>query len=152
MVNTDYFFSSLRHSGVELFTGVPDSLLKDICAYISDNTSPDNHIISANEGNAISIGIGHHLATKKVPLIYLQNSGLGNIINPLLSLADPDVYSIPMILLIGWRGEPGIEDEPQHIKQGRVTIDLLNTMKIPYEVLSSKTTSEEADQIVKKIW
>ena len=151
MVNTDYFFSSLRHSGVELFTGVPDSLLKDICAYITDNTSPDNHIISANEGNAISIGIGHHLATKKVPLIYLQNSGLGNIINPLLSLADPDVFSIPMILLIGWRGEPGIEDEPQHIKQGRITTDLLNTMKIPYEVLSSKTTSEEADQIVKKM-
>ena len=81
----------------------------------------------------------------------MQNSGLGNIINPLLSLADPDVFSIPMILLIGWRGEPGIEDEPQHIKQGRVTTDLLNTMKIPYEVLSSKTTSEEADQIVKKM-
>ncbi len=151
MVNVDYFFSSLKHSGVEFFSGVPDSLLKDICAYITDNTSSENHIISANEGNAISIAIGYHLATKKVPLIYLQNSGLGNIINPLLSLADPDVYSIPMILLIGWRGEPGINDEPQHIKQGKVTTDLLNVMKVPYEVLSSETTSEEADQIVKKI-
>jgi len=151
VVNVDYFFSSLKHSGVEFFSGVPDSLLKDICAYITDNTSSENHIISANEGNAISIAIGYHLATKKVPLIYLQNSGLGNIINPLLSLADPDVYSIPMILLIGWRGEPGINDEPQHIKQGKVTTDLLNVMKVPYEVLSSETTSEEADQIVKKI-
>ena len=151
MVNVDYFFSSLKYSGVEFFSGVPDSLLKDICAYITDNTSSENHIISANEGNAISIAIGYHLATKKVPLIYLQNSGLGNIINPLLSLADPDVYSIPMILLIGWRGEPGLNDEPQHIKQGKVTTDLLNVMKVPYEVLSSETTSEEADQIVKKI-
>jgi phosphonopyruvate decarboxylase len=151
MVNNDSFFSSLKQSGVELFTGVPDSLLKDICAYITDNTSPDNHIIAANEGNAISIGIGHHLATKKIPLIYLQNSGLGNIVNPLLSLADPDVYSIPMILLIGWRGEPGVADEPQHIKQGRITTDLLNVMKIPYEILSSKTSSEEADQIVKRM-
>ena len=151
MVNVDYFFSSLKHAGVEFFSGVPDSLLKDICAYITDNTSSENHIISANEGNAISIAIGYHLATKKVPLVYLQNSGLGNIINPLLSLADPDVYSIPMILLIGWRGEPSINDEPQHIKQGKVTTDLLNVMKVPYEVLSSETTSEEADQIVKKI-
>ena len=151
MVNVDYFFSSLKHSGVEFFSGVPDSLLKDICSYITDNTSSENHIISANEGNAISIAIGYHLATKKVPLVYLQNSGLGNIINPLLSLADPDVYSIPMILLIGWRGEPGVNDEPQHIKQGKVTTDLLNVMKVPYEVLSSETTSEEAEQIVKKI-
>ena len=151
MVNVDNFFSSLKHSGVEFFSGVPDSLLKDICAYITDNTSSENHIISANEGNAISIAIGYHLATKKVPLVYLQNSGLGNIINPLLSLADQDVYSIPMILLIGWRGEPGVNDEPQHIKQGKVTTDLLNAMKVPYEVLSSETTSEEADQIVKKI-
>ena len=151
MVNTDSFFYSLKQSGVDLFTGVPDSLLKNICAFITDNTSPENHIIAANEGNAISIGIGHHLATKKIPLIYLQNSGLGNIINPLLSLVDPDVYSIPMILLIGWRGEPGVADEPQHIKQGRITTDLLDVMKIPYEILSSETSSEESDQIVKRM-
>ncbi len=151
MVNTDSFFYSLKQSGVDLFTGVPDSLLKNICAFITYNTSPENHIIAANEGNAISIGIGYHLATKKTPLIYLQNSGLGNIINPLLSLVDPDVYSIPMILLIGWRGEPGVADEPQHIKQGRITTDLLDVMKIPYEILSSETSSEESDQIVKRM-
>jgi phosphonopyruvate decarboxylase len=151
MINNGSFFSSLNNSGVNFFSGVPDSLLKDICAFITDNTSSENHIISANEGNAISIGIGHHLATNKVPLIYMQNSGLGNAINPLLSLADRDVYSIPMILLIGWRGEPGIADEPQHKKQGKVTLDLLDTMKIPYEVLSSKTSSEEADRVIKNM-
>jgi phosphonopyruvate decarboxylase len=151
MVNTDSFFYSLKKSGVDLFTGVPDSLLKNICAFITDNTSDENHIIAANEGNAISIGIGHHLATKKTPLIYLQNSGLGNIINPLISLVDPDVYSIPMILLIGWRGEPGVKDEPQHLKQGEITTSLLDVMKIPYEILSSETSSEEADQIVKRM-
>ena len=151
MVDIEYFFSSLKKSGVDFFTGVPDSLLKDICAYITDNTDADNHIIAANEGNAISLGIGYYLATKKVPLIYLQNSGLGNAINPILSLADPDVYSIPMILLIGWRGEPNVKDEPQHLKQGKVTTDLLDTMNIHYEILSSDMNSHEADLVVKKM-
>jgi phosphonopyruvate decarboxylase len=151
VIDVDYFFSSLKNSGVDFFTGVPDSLLKDICAYITDNTDADNHIIAANEGNAISLGIGYHLATKKTPLIYLQNSGLGNAINPILSLADQDVYSIPMILLIGWRGEPRVKDEPQHLKQGKVTTDLLDAMKIPYEILSSELNSHEADLVVKKM-
>ena len=151
MIDVEIFFSSLKNSGVDFFTGVPDSLLKDICAYITDNTDVDNHIIAANEGNAISLGTGYHLATKKVPLIYLQNSGLGNAINPILSLADPDVYSIPMILLIGWRGEPNVKDEPQHLKQGKVTTDLLDTMNIPYEILSSDMNSHEADLVVKKM-
>jgi phosphonopyruvate decarboxylase len=151
MINNDSFFSSLGRSGVDFFSGVPDSLLKDICAFITDNTSSKNHIISANEGNAISLAIGHHLATNKIPLVYLQNSGLGNIINPLLSLADPEVFSIPMIMLIGWRGEPSIADEPQHKKQGKVTLQLLDTMKIPYEVLSSETSSEEADKVVRNM-
>ena len=114
MINPKVFFQCLLAHNVDFFTGVPDSLLKNVCAYITDNTSKENHIIAANEGNALSLGIGHYLATKRIPLIYLQNSGLGNIINPLLSLADPDVYSIPMILMIGWRGEPGVKDEPQH--------------------------------------
>ena len=151
MIDIELFYSSLKKSGVDFFTGVPDSLLKDICAYITDNTDADNHIIAANEGNAISLGIGYHLATKKIPLIYLQNSGLGNAINPLLSLADPDVYSIPMILLIGWRGEPNVKDEPQHLKQGKVTTSLLDTIKIPYEILSSDMSAKDTDQIVKKI-
>ena len=151
MVDVEYFFSLLKDSKVDFFAGVPDSLLKDICAYITDNTLPDNHIIAANEGNALSLGIGYHLATKKIPLIYFQNSGLGNVINPLLSLADPDVYSIPMLLLIGWRGEPNIKDEPQHLKQGKVTTDLLDTMQIPYEVLSSEMSSKDAEIALKKM-
>lgn len=151
MIDIESFFSSLKNSGVDFFTGVPDSLLKDICAFITDNTLPDNHIIAANEGNAISLGIGYHLATKKIPLVYLQNSGLGNVINPLLSLADPDVYSIPMLLLIGWRGEPNTKDEPQHVKQGKVTTNLLDSMKIPYEVLSSEMNSKDAELALDKI-
>ena len=94
------------------------------------------HIISANEGNSVGLATGYHLATGKYPLVYMQNSGLGNTVNPLLSLADKDVYSIPLILMIGWRGEPGVKDEPQHITQGRLTLELLQTMEIPYEVLS----------------
>lgn len=135
MIATDQFYQSLISNGVEFFTGVPDSLLKDICAYITDNTSKECHIIAANEGGAIALATGHHLATGKTPLVYMQNSGLGNAINPLLSLADSTVYSIPMLLMIGWRGEPGVKDEPQHIKQGEATLDLLDAMQIPYAVL-----------------
>tara|TARA_B110000008_G_C16945084_1_gene554089 strand:+ start:342 stop:1475 length:1134 start_codon:yes stop_codon:yes gene_type:complete len=151
MISPGDFFDILKNHGVEFFSGVPDSLLKDICAYITDNTSEENHIITANEGNAVAIGIGHYLATKKVPLIYFQNSGIGNIINPTLSLADPDVFSIPLLLIIGWRGEPGTMDEPQHIKQGKVTTKLLETMGVPYSILSENTSKIELNHIVNKM-
>ena len=133
---------------INFFSGVPDSLLKNICAYISDHANTKNHIIAANEGNALAIGIGYYLATGKLPLIYMQNSGLGNIVNPLLSLSDPEVYSIPILLMIGWRGQPGIKDEPQHKKQGRVTIEMLETMEVPYQILSSDKTNDQADEII----
>ena len=123
-------FNAFISQDIEFFSGVPDSLLKNFCSYLDDNTDDDNHVISANEGSAVAISIGYHLATSKVPLVYMQNSGLGNAINPLLSLADEKVYSIPMILMIGWRGEPGIKDEPQHIKQGLVTRSMLESMEI----------------------
>jgi phosphonopyruvate decarboxylase len=132
MINPEKFFNLLRDNGIDFFTGVPDSLLKDICAYITDNVTKENNVIAANEGGAIALGAGYHLATGKLPLIYMQNSGIGNAINPLLSLVDTKVYSIPMLLMIGWRGEPGVKDEPQHIKQGEVTLKLLETMDIPY--------------------
>jgi len=135
MIQAESFFNLLQNNGIEFFTGVPDSLLKNICAFISDNVSKENHIIAANEGGAVALGAGYHLATGKVPLIYMQNSGMGNATNPLLSLVDKKVYSIPILLMIGWRGEPGIKDEPQHIKQGEVTTKLLDAMDIPYEVL-----------------
>jgi len=135
MIETKDFFNELLNNEIEFFAGVPDSLLKDICAYVADHTPKEKNIITSNEGGAIALGAGYHLATGKVPLIYMQNSGIGNTINPLLSLADKEVYSIPMILLIGWRGEPGVKDEPQHIKQGRVTLSLLESMEIPYVIL-----------------
>jgi len=132
------FYDHLVKHSVEFFTGVPDSLLKHFCFCIDDNIPKERHIIAANEGNAIALAAGYHLATGKLPLVYMQNSGLGNAVNPLLSLCDPEVYSIPMLILIGWRGEPDINDEPQHAKQGKIQLDLLNTMDIPYVIISKE--------------
>jgi len=130
------FFEALKNQEVEFFSGVPDSLLKDICAYITDHVPASNHIIASNEGASVGLATGYHLGSGKVPLVYLQNSGLGNTVNPLLSLADPEVYSIPMLVMIGWRGEPGLKDEPQHVKQGRVMIAMLDCLEVPYFTLS----------------
>jgi len=136
MIRPSYFYDLLMKNGTDFFAGVPDSLLKNFCAYVTDNAPAEKHIISANEGSATALATGYHLATGKIPMIYMQNSGEGNMVNPLLSIADPDVYSIPMLIVIGWRGEPGVHDEPQHVKQGKVTCELLDAMKVPYEVLS----------------
>lgn len=148
MIDVNDFFNELTQNNVLFYSGVPDSLLKNICAYITDHTTAKNHIITANEGGAISLGSGYYLATGKTPLVYMQNSGIGNAINPLLSLADKEVYAIPMLLMIGWRGEPNVKDEPQHIKQGKVTLDLLKSMSIPYYIIDAntdyKTTIKEA--------
>lgn len=148
MIDVNDFFNELTLNEICFYTGVPDSLLKNICAFISDHSNAKNHIIAANEGGAISLGVGYYLATGKIPLVYMQNSGIGNAINPLLSLADKEVYATPMLLMIGWRGEPNVKDEPQHIKQGQVTLDLLRSMNIPYYIIDAntdyKTTIEEA--------
>jgi phosphonopyruvate decarboxylase len=130
------FYECLAAEGVNFLAGVPDSLLKEFCAYVDAALPPENHIIAANEGSAVALASGHHLATGKVPVVYLQNSGLGNTVNPLLSLADPEVYGLPMVVIIGWRGEPTIQDEPQHVKQGRVTGALIEAMEYPYRVLN----------------
>lgn len=135
MLKCNEFYNLLTKRGVDFYAGVPDSLLKDICAYIFDHTKDEKNIIAANEGNAVALAAGYHLATGKYGLVYMQNSGQGNALNPLMSLTDGDVYSIPLLLLIGWRGEPGIKDEPQHGKQGKITLDLLDTLGIPYHVL-----------------
>ncbi len=134
MIRSQEFHEWLVARGVDFYAGVPDSLLKPVCFYLADHLG-DKHVVAANEGGAVALACGYHLATGKVPLVYMQNSGLGNTINPLLSLADPEVYSIPMLLLIGWRGEPGTKDEPQHVKQGKVTVGLLEAMDIPWRVL-----------------
>jgi phosphonopyruvate decarboxylase len=135
MIDCAEFFPLLAAQGIEHFSGVPDSLLKDFCAYVTDHAPAGRHIITANEGAAIALATGHHLATGGIGLVYLQNSGLGNTINPLTSLTDPAVYSIPVLLLIGWRGEPGVHDEPQHVKQGAITLAQLDTLGIPHAIL-----------------
>ena len=134
MLNPCDFVDCLVGSGIDFFTGVPDSLLKSFCAYVTDHCS-DRHVIASNEGGAVGLASGHYLATGKPALVYMQNSGQGNAVNPLLSLADPEVYSIPMLLLVGWRGMPGVHDEPQHVKQGKVTVPLFETIGIPTQVL-----------------
>lgn len=148
MLECSYFYEHLRERGISFFAGVPDSLLKDICAYIFDHAPRESHIIAANEGGAVGLAIGHFLATGKPGLVYMQNSGQGNAINPLMSLADKDVYGIPMILLVGWRGEPGVKDEPQHIKQGKITKELFDTIGIPCAVLPD--SNEDALRVVEE--
>lgn len=134
MINTEEFYNYLLSKNIDLFTGVPDSLLKNFCACVTDNSNNKN-IIAANEGNSIAIASGYNIATGKYALVYMQNSGLGNTVNPLVSLADEEVYSIPMLLLVGWRGEPNVHDEPQHKKQGKITLSLLECMNIEYKIL-----------------
>ncbi|MBR6878859.1 MAG: phosphonopyruvate decarboxylase [Bacteroidales bacterium] len=138
MLRPSFFIDQLSAHGVDFFTGVPDSLLKSVCAYIADHLDPEHNIIAANEGGAVALAAGYHLATGKVGCVYMQNSGEGNAVNPLTSLTDKEVYHIPVLLLIGWRGRPGVHDEPQHVKQGKITTGLLNVLGINYEVLSKE--------------
>lgn len=142
MVDPKTFITGLADAGVDFYTGVPDSLLKNFCACLTDTLPSSNYIITANEGAAVALAAGHFLATQNIPLVFMQNSGIGNAVNPLLSLVDSKVYSLPVVLLIGWRGEPGVKDEPQHVRQGEVTLPMLESMRIPYTVLSDN--EEEA--------
>ena len=148
MIDVEKFVGVMKSTGVDFFTGVPDSLLKSFCAYVTDNCG-ENHVIAANEGGAVGLAAGHYLATGNPALVYMQNSGQGNAVNPLCSLADPDVYSIPMVLLVGWRGEPGVKDEPQHVKQGEVTVSLFETLGIPTEILPGD--DESAADLTRKM-
>lgn len=143
MIHPDLFYNVLKNFGIDFYAGVPDSLLKNLCAYITDHAEKKNNIIAANEGGAVGLAAGYYLATGKVPVVYMQNSGLGNTVNPLMSLTDKEVYNIPILLIIGWRGEPGIHDEPQHVKQGKVTIPLLDAMGIKHEILTSEESKLE---------
>ena len=128
----------------DFFTGVPDSQLKALCTWLYDRYGiSDRHVIAANEGNAVALAAGYHLATGKVPVVYLQNSGLGNIVNPVASLMNEKVYGIPCLFIVGWRGEPGVHDEPQHRFQGEITLGLLDQMDIPAFVIDKTTTEEQ---------
>lgn len=134
MLNQKRVFDALREEGVTFFTGVPDSYLNGFCNYALQNCAERN-VIAANEGNAIALAAGHYFATRELPLVYMQNSGMGNAVNPLASLVDEHVYAVPMLLLIGWRGRPGSGDWPQHELQGEITCDLLELLHIPYVIL-----------------
>lgn len=135
MLEPKRFYEILAANHIDFFAGVPDSLLKDFCAFVTDTTSRDRHVITANEGGAMALATGYHLASGRFGCVYMQNSGFGNTVNPLTSLVDPEVYAIPMLLVVGWRGEPGKKDEPQHVKMGRVQVPLLDALEVRYEVL-----------------
>lgn len=131
MISPADFSAELNKLGIQFFTGVPDSLLQSLCAYIDDTLPVGQHTITANEGNALAMAAGYYLGTGKAACVYMQNSGLGNVVNPLTSLTDAEVYRIPALLIIGWRGEPGVKDEPQHVKQGRITPQMLSLLDVP---------------------
>ena len=144
-MRASFFIDTCIEAGIDFFTGVPDSLLKGLCneLYARFGTKSDTHVVAHNEGGAIALCAGHYLASGKPALCYMQNSGIGNAVNPLASLMDPDVYAIPCLLVIGWRGEPGVKDEPQHVKQGKITLGQLELLGIPYMILSGDTTDRE---------
>lgn len=147
MIKTKQFFNFLNKNKIEFFTGVPDSVLKETNNYFKTQNYT-NHIITANEGSAISLGVGYNLATKKIPCVYMQNSGLGNALNPLISIAHKKVYSIPMLLLIGWRGSPRYKDEPQHEVKGMITRDLLNLIQIKYCILKNEEDFKKLKKLI----
>lgn len=145
MIDAKIFLNFLKRQSVNFFCGVPDSTLKDFSNIIENEK---NHFICTNEGSAVSLAIGNYLTTKSPGLVYMQNSGLGNAINPLISIAEETVYSIPLILLIGWRGSPELNDEPQHLAKGKITIQLLKNLKIPYIILKNKQDFEKIKGLI----
>lgn len=149
------FFKILSDAGCRSYSGVPDSLLKNFCAYVTDHVPEKLHCITANEGAAVALEAGRYLATGEIGVVYLQNSGLGNAVNPIVSLVDPEVYSIPVLFLIGWRGEPGVKDEPQHLKQGKNMMAILDALDVRHSILppdseGARLVVEEAKAYMKK--
>ncbi|MFO0746410.1 MAG: phosphonopyruvate decarboxylase [Myxococcota bacterium] len=139
-----FYLDAVTASGFDFYAGVPDSLLKDYCAYVTDHTPPERNFITANEGSAIALAAGHYLATGRPGVVYLQNSGLGNTVNPLTSLADQACYGIPMLLVIGWRGEPGKKDEPQHVKMGSISREVLDAIGVEWAELPQEPEAAQA--------
>ena len=148
MIDAKQFIKELKKIDINFFCGVPDSLMSEFSKSLHFDFDDENHIISTNEGSAISTAMGYYLSSSKIPLVYMQNSGLGNFINPYTSLLNKEVYDIPFILLVGWRGEPKSKDEPQHVFQGKITLNLLELLEINYLIIDSNSTVKE---IIKKI-
>lgn len=139
---------SIEAMGIEVITGVPDSTLKQFCDGVLCYNGKLRHYVAVDEGGAVALGVGSYLASGKPACVYMQNSGIGNAVNPLVSLANTDVYGIPMLFVVGWRGEPGKKDEPQHAFQGKITCELFSTMDVDYSVIDSKTSLEELGEIL----
>ena len=148
MIKVNSLISLLNKNNANFFTGVPDSVLKELSQYLQ-NKSKKNHIIATNEGSAVSLGIGHYLSTKNIPCVYMQNSGLSNALNPLISIAHEKVYSIPLILIIGWRGSPRVNDEPQHNVKGKITESILKLLNIKYTIIRSSVDLKKFDKQIK---
>ena len=146
-MDAQHLLSACADAGIDFFTGVPDSQLKGLCdtLYATCGVAGKQHIVAANEGNAIGLCAGHYLATGRPGLCYMQNSGLGNAVNPIASLMDGQVYGLPCLLVVGWRGEPGVHDEPQHVKQGQITLSQLELLDVPYMVLDKAMTEDDFD-------
>lgn len=140
----------LEKMGIHTFTGVPDSTLKQFCDGVQTYAGDIKHYVTANEGAAVGLAIGSYLATDRPACVYMQNSGIGNMVNPLASLANRDVYGIPMLFIVGWRGEPGVKDEPQHVFQGKITCELFEMLTVPYSVIDQNTTDAEMDEILRE--
>jgi phosphonopyruvate decarboxylase len=152
MIDVVRFTEALEAQGVRFFAGVPDSLLRPLCAHLSDTLPLERHVTAANEGAAVALAAGAHLGTGEIPAVYMQNSGQGNALNPLISLCARQVYAIPMLLIVGWRGEPDRPDEPQHRFQGQVTRGLFDLIGLPHVVLSSdegEALSQTADMLAR---
>lgn len=143
-MQAEFFVKKIHELGIETITGIPDSTLKTFCDYIGNEGSGlfEYHIVPENEGASVGIAIGEYLATGRPACIYMQNSGLGNAVNPFTSLAHSEVYGIPMLFVIGWRGEPGEKDEPQHKFMGRITTELLHILEIEYTIIDNETTQD----------
>jgi len=146
-MKVEIFAQKIQELGIRTITGIPDSTLKQFCDYIGNEGKDifENHIVVENEGAAVGIAIGEYLSTGNFACVYMQNSGLGNAVNPITSLANTNIYGIPMLLIVGWRGEPGTEDEPQHKFMGKITIALLEILDIPYAIVDAETTDAEIE-------
>ena len=147
MIKVKHLIKVLEKNKINFFTGVPDSILKSLSSYL-EKYPKKKHVIATNEGAAISIGIGYNLSTKNIPCIYLQNSGLSNAINPLISIASKNVYSIPLFLIIGWRGSPKKPDEPQHKAKGKITLNLLKLLNIDYCILRKEKDLKKLKNLI----
>lgn len=140
----------IEDMGIEVIAGVPDSTLKQFCDGLQSYEGNLKHYVTANEGAAVGVAVGTYLSSGNPACIYLQNSGIGNMVNPIASLANQEVYGIPMLFLVGWRGEPGIKDEPQHVFQGKVTCELFEVLQVAYSVIDKNTTEAEMSEILSK--